>query len=461
MGRGRLQGKAALQTLISFRYLRALFLLRKRFMLHLPCFFSRLFLSCSVLLVLSSLCGCHSNDNDEPSPSQKARRTVLIYMVAQNSLGYGGNLRKDSVEIMAARQSVSKDDRLLVFIDDNRPPRIYEVRQRNEKPRLVKAWAEDVVSTSPQTLQQTLTWMKENYPAEEYGLVMWSHADGWLPPTNQDYSAARKAPLVQPFSFGIDDGPDYGSDRGSQMDIGDMAAAIAAAGIRTKYIMFDACLMQNLEVAYALRNVADYVVAGPVLFPAAGANYQHLVAEGLFSDAPAAIVATYHSDVSDPSQSGSYADFGIVISCLRTEALQPLADALREALPHSTLVGRQSPDMTGVAHYQAYSKSYYYRPHNYDAAQAFERILPPEHREKVLSALAAVVADKRATPSFWIGPGFWSYANVDLDNYCAVSAFIPQAQYISHAADCAWGDLNTQFAQTEWYSAAGFAQTGW
>ncbi len=432
--------------------------------------FAQIFSPCNglLLLLLLLVVGCHRNDDEEkpsPLPVQTARRTVLIYMAAQNSLGYGGgalsNLKQDSIEIMAARQAVAEEDRLLFFIDDNRPPRIYEVTRDAVKPRLVKAWAKDVASTSPQTLQETLTWMKEQYPAEEYGLIMWSHADGWLPSTDKNYATSPRLKTARPFSFGIDDGSRFGSDTGSQMDISDMATAITSAGIHAKYIMFDACLMQNLEVAYALRNVADYIVASPIAIPASGGNYTHLVENGFFSNSPTSIVDTYVADVADPEQSDSYGDFGIVLSCLRTNHLQALADALYEALPHSTLIGRQSPDMSGVAKYQNYSNSYYYRPHNYDAAHAFERILPPEHKARVIAALNELIVNKGATESFWIGPGFWTYETVDLDNYCAVSAFIPQDIYTAYASVCSWGDLNVRFAQTEWYRAAGFAQTGW
>ena len=108
---------------------------------------------------------------------------------------------------------------------------------------------------------------------------MWSHADGWIPATNTEYARGR----MRPFSFGIDTGTaDMGNDaRGTQMDIDDMAAAIAAAGVRLRYIFFDACLMQNVEVAYALRNVTDYVVAAPMSIPAAGADYTHQLQAGL------------------------------------------------------------------------------------------------------------------------------------------------------------------------------------
>ncbi len=410
-----------------------------------------------LLFSLVALTACHKSD-DAPLPPtpQKAQRTVLIYMAAQNSLGTSSNQLRDSMEIMAARYAVDDTDRLLFFMDDRYNPRIYQVLKDEAKPKLVHMWDEDLNSTSPETLRDVLTWTKQYYPAEEYGLVMWSHADGWLPSTDTIYTAK-----MRPFSFGIDDGDRIGSDGGTQMNVGDMARVISQVGIHAKYIFFDACLMQNLEVAYTLRNVADYIVAAPMAIPAAGGNYTHLIQDGLFAETPQSIAATYIADISDPMQTDVYGDFGLVISCIRTDRLQAVADALREALPHSALNGRTSPDMSGVQKYQAYTSSYYYRPHNYDARQALQRILPEEQLTTVLETLDAAIVYKAATERFWIGPGFWSYDSVDQSNFSAISLFVPQQAYTANAAHCLWGDLNTAFAQTEWYDAAGFRQTGW
>lgn len=414
-------------------------------------------------LLLALAAGCSSDDDngggDTPS---KLGRTVLVYMAAQNSLGSSGNQKSDSTEIMKGRQYVGSNDCLLLFIDDAANPRIYRVTATSATPTLVKAWSEDGNSTSPDFLCEVLTWVKDSFPSDEYGLVMWSHADGWLPSTNKNYaSSSAAAAKMRPYSFGIDDGSRMGTDTGTQMDVDDMATAIAESGMHPKYIFFDACLMQNLEVVYDLKDVTDYVVASPIATPAAGANYTHQLQSGLFAEDPSDIAATYASDVSDSGQAADYSDFGIVISAVRTDKVQAVADALSQALPYSTLVGKQSPDMTGVLKYQAYSYYFYYRPHNYDAAESIRQILPEEYQADVLAALDEAVVYKAATSQFWIGPGYWTFEEVDTDTYSGISLFVPQQVYTDNASICEHGDHNANFQNTAWYEAAGWAQTGW
>ncbi len=420
---------------------------------------------CMLLSVLA-FGGCQHDDVAEiTTPNEgKRRRTVLVYMAAQNSLGVGsvqtsGGYRGfqwlDSLEMARGCQYINDDDRLLVFMDDNCMPRLYRFTAKGAT--LVHSWNTDINSTSPAVFQNILEWTKEHYPAEEYGLVMWSHADGWLPSTNTDYSAAR-GKTVRPTSFGIDDGKNMGSDSGTQMNITDMATAIEHAGLRMRYIFFDACLMQNVEVDYALRNAAEYVVACPIATPAFGADYEHQLRDGLFSDNPADIAATYKYDVENESE---YGDFGVVISCVRTDKMQAVADALKETLPLSSLVGKQSPDMSGVLNYHAYAYSYYYRPHYYDASCAVRNIMPAESAERVVSAIEEAVVYKAATSRFWIGPGIWAYQNVDADIYSGISMFVPQNAYTYNSRLSLWGDLNACFRSTTWYNAAGWAQTGW
>ena len=169
--------------------------------------------------------------------------------------------------------------------------------------------------------------------------------------------------------------------------------------------ILDACLMQNVEVAWQLRDVADYIIGAPIATPAAGSNYTHQLQSGLFSADPADIAATYYADVTDPAQTADYGSFGIVISAVRTDRLPALAEAVRAALPGSAMAGRQSADMEGVLNYQAYTSVYFYRPHNYDMLQAAGRVLPEAARQAVTDALDEAIVYKAATPRFYIGPG--------------------------------------------------------
>lgn len=82
-------------------------------------------------------------------------------------------------------------------------------------------------------------------------------------------------------------------------------------------------------------------------------------------------------------------------------------------------------------------------------------------RTPVLAALSQAVVRKAATPRYWIGPSDTAYQEVDLATYSGVSLFVPQDIYTRNAKFTPYGDLNLAFQKTEWYSAAGWAQTGW
>lgn len=417
-----------------------------------------LILPASLLLVASC-----QHDKAEVPADYSTGRTVLVYMAAQNSLGSGNYQKSDSLEIMNGAAYLPQNGRLLMFIDDNRTPRLYEVTKDAKTPKLMRQWADDICSTDPAVLKDVLSYVRTNFKAADYGLVMWSHADGWLPATDKSYpgytSEFSSTPTVS--SFGIDTGSNkLSSDKGTQMDVSDMAEAIIGSGMHPKFIFFDACLMQNIEVAYELRNATDYVVASPIATPGAGSYYTHDIQSGFFTDDPADIARTYLSDVQSTELQGEYADFGLAISCLRTDRLQALADAVREALPHSVLADGQTIDLAqeGVLNYQAYCANYFYRPHNYDMHQTLRAILPDESFAKVSEALDAAVVYHGATESFWIGPGYWAMQHVPVasDNYRAVSMFIPQNVYKTTASSCAFGNLNDAFRSTSWYKAAGW-----
>ena len=422
----------------------------------------------TLLLSLTLLVGCNDDEKEkEVAGETTARRTVLMYVSAQNSLGYRDFNVQDSVEVANGHKFIDENDRLLVYMDDENYPRIYRYTAAQGKPEVVRTWNKDVNSSSPDVLEEVLNWTKANFPAKEYGMVMWSHSDGWLPSTNKDYRSSA----VSTLSFGIDVGENghmnYDKDQngkiGAQMDIEDMATAIGNSGIHFKYIFFDSCLMQNLEVGYTLRGVTDYLIAAPIQIPGCGANYTHMLEKGLFTDAEYDIVETYTKDATEgfDDYNNEYYDYGIVISSIKTDQLENLAQTTTEVLSRSNLMGKTSPDMESVPHYQAYTSNYFYRPHNYDAQEAMRKILDKKDFEIFKTALNDAIVCKGATKEFWIGPYNYDMQSVDLERYCGVSMFIPQTIYHKNSAFCAYGDLNEKFQATSWYKAAGWKNTGW
>ena len=422
-----------------------------------------------ILFLLLGILSCHDDKSETTLPNppvETARRTVLIYCAAQNSLGVSGTYYKsawteDSLELAAGKHFISDDDRLLVFVDDAYHPRLYRFRA-DATPELVWQWGYDANSANPATFKDVLLRVKERFPAEEYGLSMWSHADGWIPSSNTNYSKARTLPTLSPLSFGIDVGTngnmhsDHTSnnkDLGAQMNITDMAVAIQESGLHFTYIFFDACLMQCIEVAYELRDVTDYIIASPISIAAAGAYYTHMLERGFFSANPTDIAKTYYEDVTSEELARVYDDFGIVISALKTKELDALAAAVRTAL--ADIDFSAYPDLTDAHAYHVYSYNYYFRPHYYDMRSALRHLLTDAQFAPVEAALTRATAFYAATHKYWVGPRDSDYHSLALSECCGVSMFFPQKAYADNASRCDFGNHNETYTQTAWAKAIG------
>lgn len=415
---------------------------------------------------------------EEPTEPVRHRRTVLVYIAMQNSLGARGFHRADSTEIANAMSYIPEGDRLLMFIDDGRPPRLYELYRgltvttaqggKARHPRLVRQWTEDVSSGSASTLADLLEYMRQNYPSDSYGLVMESHATGWLP--DESNAGAMRVPRRK--TFGVDVGIDgnMSSDKGvagsvtDQISIDDLAKTITASGIHPEYILFDACLMQCIEVAYTLRNATDYIIASPISISGEGGYYTDLVHYGLFS-ADAVDVARVYTDYYLGNGSIPYSDtYGTVMSCICTKNgnLDAIASTMREIwndfLPAMTPENRvntlKAININGALNYHAYCSSYCYRPHYYDMISVLQKLgIKETLLAKLRRDLSMAVPYKGATSSYLIGPYDRNFQRMpdNEDDWCGVSMFIPQNIYSYHTHDCSFGDLNERYKDTEWY----------
>lgn len=423
-----------------------------------------------LLLLLLLLLSCHDDKSEAvlpDTPEESARRTVLMYCAAQNSLGYSSRYYKsawteDSLELVAGKHFISDNDRLLVFVDDAFHPRLYRFRA-DADPELVLQWGYDANSASPTTFKEVLTRVKEHFPAQEYGLCMWSHADGWVPSSNTNYtrSTFNAPPTISPLSFGIDvgehgnmysDTSGDGITLGAQMNIADMEKAIHDSGLHLTYIFFDACLMQCVEVAYELRDVTDYLIASPISIAAAGAYYTHLLERGFFSPNPTDIAKTYYEDVTSNELAQAYDDFGIVISVIKTSEMDALAEAVRTALADVDFT--TYPDLTAAHAYHVYSYNYYYRPHYYDMRSALRHLLTDAQFAPVDEAITSATAFYAATHKYWVGPRNNDYHNITSD-CCGISMFFPQKEYADNSSRCEYGNHNETYRSTSWAHAIG------
>ena len=107
--------------------------------------------------------------------------------------------------------------------------------------------------SDPKQLEDFIVWATKAYPADRYMLVLWDHGGG--------------------FSLGY--GIDNLNKRAGQdtMYVSEFANALKNAGVKFDLIGFDACLMQNLETAFAIEPYADYYLASEEVESGLGWTY--------------------------------------------------------------------------------------------------------------------------------------------------------------------------------------------
>lgn len=393
----------------------------------------------SLLLCVAS---CHWFSPDD---EVNYERTVLVFMAAENSLSFGNFHEQDLNEIFQAAGDIPENSRLLVYLDDLDNPRILSFeRQPGQRPiqQVVCNYDSEQNSGDVETLRTVMEWVCDSYPSSSYGLIFWSHGDAWLP--------AKATPQR---SICIDNGRNNYSNSGSRMDIADVADVLAGFP-RFEFILFDACFMQAVEVAYELRHVARHVIASPAEIPNPGAPYERMVKP--FFNAPfdgTEIVEQYYRMYNDSviSVFGSGSDrYGVSLSVIDCSYLDALADATAGMI--TKYVSRdEATDLKGIQRY--YPLSSRSRPEFYDMNGYMRRLITDEAdylRWKSVFDLAVPYARSTA----------WWYSNdaytqrVDLANYGGVSCYVPQDRSI-------YDDLNEKFRTTSWYMAAGWHEVGW
>ncbi len=90
----------------------------------------------------------------------------------------------------------------------------------------------------PATLADFIRWGAEKYPAEKYALILWDHGGG------------SKTGLFIDELFGED-----------IMNLAELKQAMEDGGVYMEAVLFDACMMANLETAYAIADYADWMIA--------------------------------------------------------------------------------------------------------------------------------------------------------------------------------------------------------
>ena len=206
-------------------------------------------------------------DNVEPQKT----RTLMVYLAGDNNLS--GHMQKNISSMMSAWKKSYNANIVIYFDAPNAAPELYTFRFKGkEVEKQVLKTYEEMDSADPEVLKKILNEMQDLYPSDSYGLILGSHASGWIP--SGGFGRSNRMLYAEPVltrSFGTDyTGP-------NEMDTRDMAKAIPFNKENLEFILFDACLMSSIEVLYDLRDKAKYVIASPAELPAPGFPYARVI----------------------------------------------------------------------------------------------------------------------------------------------------------------------------------------
>lgn len=288
------------------------------------------------LFFASLLTACGGNDDNlpepEPLPVVEGDRAVLVYMADDNSLDnstvdFAGEDMKEMVEGLGTFNT-EKNVHLLVYVDKKRKiadapdasfPCLMELTNEDGvgKYTVLKEYESPRNSVGLDEMKEVFKDVFSAYQASSYGLVYWSHGDGWVPQRLPDTRW-------------------IGQDGNNYMDLSEFAEALQVVPY-LDFLMFDACFMQSVEVAYALRNEADYIIASPTEIPGPGAPYKEIM-QWIMTEGAAKQIGEVYYDMYRAKYNGGVGmsndnwTGGVSIAVTRTEDLEALAQATREAL---------------------------------------------------------------------------------------------------------------------------------
>lgn len=365
----------------------------------------RKILTLTIFLVLSSF--IFLSCVNEPEIITKKKRTVLVYMIASNSLGINNYDAKDIKEMETGMLKYTKNDcRLLVYyVPYNADPYLFEiVKNKNQVSRKIKkTYSRDIKSTTSQRMGEVINDLAKLAPADDYGLVLWSHSDGWARSLGQGRS--RNHMIQSAASSGTYFlTRDFGEDSGSTMPVDELADVIPAGMF--SFIYTDACYMGSIEIAYQLRNKTKYFIGSCALLPADGMPYDKNIPH-FFEDEPNLTNACIETFDYYNNQSGAYRTNTIsLIDCTKLNELAVICRRIHD--------NEKSVDISSIQPYT------YDIPQNiyFDFKQYTSQISSPELIPEFENIIKEVVLYKAATPYI-----FGTLA-IDPQKFSGVSTYI-------------------------------------
>lgn len=318
---------------------------------------------------------CSNGDSpDGPDgPVTPVGQTVFMFFPWSNSLLSDFRRTVEDMQTVVAQRSM-KDERVMVFMaTSEREAVLFELKNQNGQclTDTLRRYS-DRPFTSRQWLTSLFSEVMTLAPASRYGMVVGCHGLAWVPVQGQRSARKRQGsqerideednlykeerlleeerlerkkqglskdkPLHNDLMHFEVQGPVTtrfigGTYPETQIETTDLADAMADAGLHTEYILFDACYMSSVEVAYELKDVTHYLIASPTEVISYGFPYitmgKHLLGTPNYKGIADSFISFYSS---------YYLPYGTVAvtDCTQLDALAAIAQQINAAAEEPT-----------------------------------------------------------------------------------------------------------------------------
>lgn len=219
------------------------------------------------------------------------KQTILVFMpwtgTSSGSQGLYPYFKQNLDSIESAIVKAGKmNGRALVFLSTSaNKSSLYEVTLVNKKIQhtSIKEYSGNSY-TSAEGITEILNDVQSNAYALNYAMIVSSHGMGWTFKNDWNdypYSAKKRSARIcnrlsssnvpyYPTRFygSVDDINNYGTD------IESLETGIRNAGMKMQFILFDDCYMANIETAYQLKDVTNFLIGSTSEVMVKGMPYQ-------------------------------------------------------------------------------------------------------------------------------------------------------------------------------------------
>lgn len=389
-----------------------------------------------LLAVLAVGTACEKSESktvDDP------KRVLLVYVGADSNLS---GMEKGKIEAIQKGWTGKSTDRIIAYIDNSKEgAALYELSVPvHQQPRLIESYGKEN-SASPAVLGRVIGDVTGMFPADNYGMLIFSHASGWLPngalqnprirseAGNDCITNDKNASKNTRYGF---DSRTIIYDGNSQMELADFASAIPTGVF--DYIVFETCFMAGIEVAYELRDKAEYLfvssaeIVHPGFEPAYAKAIPRLLAGDLEAFGQCVFDAVLGYNDGDVRKSATY-------SIIRTAGLEQLASFVRDNCDLEREVR-----ISGIQHFDRNAYRLFF-----DFEDYYGRLLDSDADRLLLAGLInKCVSWKAATPEFMTQSS--GYNGFKVEKHSGVTVYIPQEDF---------SNLNDAYTGLEWAKKIG------